>query len=119
MTILLGLLVGIVIGIFSGLVGVGGGVLLVPILLWAFHMDQRHAQGTSLAMLLPPTGLLAFWQYYKAGAADLKLGLIIAVGVFIGGYFGGEWAQHFSNPTLRKVFAVVLAGVAVKMFFEK
>ena len=114
-----GILIGILVGIFSGLVGIGGGVILVPILLYAFHMDQRHAQGTSLAMLLPPTGLLAFWKYYKAGAADLKLGLVIALGVFIGGYFGGEWAQHFSNPTLRKVFALVLAGVAVKMFFEK
>ena len=119
MNILFGLLIGIAVGIFSGLVGIGGGVILVPILLYAFHMDQRHAQGTSLAMLLPPTGLLAFWKYYKAGAADLKLGMIIAVGVFIGGYFGGEWAQQLSNPTLRKVFAVVLAGVAVKMFFER
>ncbi len=119
MNILLGLLVGVLVGIFSGLVGIGGGVILVPILLYAFHMDQRHAQGTSLAMLLPPTGLLAFWKYYKAGAADLKLGMIIAVGVFIGGYFGGEWAQQLSNPTLRKVFAVVLAGVAVKLFLEK
>ena len=119
MNILLGLLVGVLIGIFSGLVGVGGGVLLVPILLFAFHMDQRHAQGTSLAMLLPPTGLLAFWQYYKAGAADLKLGMVIALGVFIGGYFGGEWAQHLSNPTLRKVFALALVVVAAKLFFQK
>ena len=119
MNILWGLLIGILVGIFSGLVGIGGGVILVPILLFAFHMDQRHAQGTSLAMLLPPTGLLAFWKYYKAGAADLKLGMIIAVGVFVGGYFGGEWAQQLSNPTLRKVFALVLAGVAVKLFFEK
>ncbi len=119
MNILWGVLTGVGIGIFSGLVGVGGGVILVPILLYAFHMNQHQAQGTSLAMLLPPTGLLAFLRYYKAGNADLKLGMLIAVGVFIGGYFGGEWAQNIPTNTLRKVFAVFLAAVAVKMFFER
>ncbi|HXZ28342.1 MAG TPA: sulfite exporter TauE/SafE family protein [Terriglobales bacterium] len=119
MNILLGLLVGVLIGVFSGLVGVGGGIILVPILIYAFHMDQHQAQGTSLAMLLPPTGLLAFLNYYKAGHADVKLGLLIAAGVFVGGYFGGEWAQHTPQEVMRKVFAVVLAGVAVKMFLQK
>jgi len=117
--ILLGLLVGVLIGVFSGLVGVGGGIILVPILIYAFHMDQHQAQGTSLAMLLPPTGLLAFLKYYKAGHADVKLGLLIAAGVFVGGYFGGEWAQHIPEAVMRKVFAVLLAGVAVKMFLQK
>ncbi len=119
MIILWGILTGVGVGVFSGLVGVGGGVILVPILLYAFHMNQHQAQGTSLAMLLPPTGLLAFLRYYKAGNADLKLGMLIAVGVFVGGYFGGEWAQHIPNNALRKIFAIALAGPAVKMFFQK
>jgi uncharacterized protein len=117
--IVAGLVVGVIVGIFSGLVGVGGGVLLVPILVYGFKMNQKLAQGTSLGMLLPPTGILAFLTYYRQGNADLKLGLIIALGVFVGGYFGGGWAQQLSGPTLRKLFAVFMAGVALKMFFQK
>ena len=119
MWIIWGLLAGVVVGIFSGMVGVGGGILLVPILVYAFNMDQKLAQGTSLAMLLPPTGLLAFLSYYRHGNTDLRLGLVIAVGVFVGGWFGGEWAHQLSGPALRKIFAVFMAIVAVKMFFEK
>jgi uncharacterized protein len=117
--IVAGLVVGVIVGVFSGLVGVGGGILLVPILVYGFKMNQKLAQGTSLAMLLPPTGILAFMKYYGEGNADLKLGLIIAVGVLVGGYFGGGWAQQISGPTLRKGFAVFMAVVAVKMFFQK
>jgi uncharacterized membrane protein YfcA len=114
-----GLVAGVVVGIFSGLLGVAGGVVLVPILLFFFKMNQKLAQGTSLAILLPPTGILAFIEYYRHGEADLKLGLVIAVGVVLGGYFGGAWAQHVPGPVLRKVFAAMLVVVAVKMFFEK
>ena len=117
--VLAGILIGIAVGIFSGLVGVGGGVILVPILAYGFGMAQETAQGTTLALLLPPTGALAFWQYYKSGHADLKLGLLLAVGIFFGGYFGGKWAQHISSGGLRKIFAVMLVGIAIKMFFEK
>lgn len=119
MIILWGLVTGVLVGVFSGLVGVGGGVVLVPILVYFFKMNQHQAQGTSLAMLLPPTGLLAFWKYYKAGDVNLALGLLIAAGVFAGGYFGGLWAQKIPDVTLRKIFALVLAGTAVKMFFQK
>ena len=119
MWIVWGLVVGAVVGIFSGLVGVGGGVLLIPILIYGFKMNQKMAQGTSLTMLLPPTGLLAFLEYYKSGNADLKVGLVMALGVFAGGYFGGQWAQQLSGATLRKIFALFLAGVAVKLFLQK
>ena len=119
MWLLAGLLVGVVVGIFSGLVGIGGGVLLIPILAYGFKMNQKLAQGTSLAMLLPPTGILAFLEYYREGEANLMLGLIIAFGVLIGGYFGGTWAQELSGPLLRKVFAVLLIGLAIKMFLQK
>lgn len=114
-----GIALGIAVGIISGLIGVGGGIVLVPALIFAFKMDQHMAQGTSLAMLLPPTGLLAFMRYYRAGHADLKLGLFMSLGVFVGGYFGGKWAQAISGPTLRRIFAVILIATAAKLFFQK
>ena len=110
---------GLVVGIFSGLIGVGGGLLLIPILVYGFKFNQKLAQGTSLAMLLPPTGLLAFLQYYRTGNADLKLGLLMSVGVFFGGYLGGWWAQAIPQASLRKGFAIFLVLVAAKMFFQK
>ena len=119
MMLLIAVLVGVLIGALSGLIGLGGGVLLIPLLVYFFGMNQHQAQGTSLAMLLPPSGALAFWQYYRAGNADLKLGLLIAAGVFVGGYFGGEYAQQISQPMMRKIFAVVLAGTAINMFLQK
>ena len=67
-----------------------------------------------MAMLLPPTGVLAFFEYYKAGKVDWKLGLIIAAGVFFGGYFGGKWAQEISGPTLRKIVALAMVATAAK-----
>src|SRR5262245_6395137 len=108
------LLLGLVVGVLSGVVGIGGGILIIPALIWLFGMDQHAAQGTPLAALLAPVGPLAFWQYYKAGHADLKVGLIIAVGFLIGGYFGGWWAQHLSEIVLRKILAVALIVVGVR-----
>jgi hypothetical protein len=112
-------LIGVLIGVVSGVIGIGGGALLTPILIYGYQMTQKQAQGTSLAMLLAPSGLLAFWEYYKRGDANLKMGLIIAVGVFIGGLFGGKLAGHLSNLTLRRIFAIFLIAIALKMFFQK
>lgn len=116
MTILWAILAGVVVGVVSGLFGVGGGIIAIPLLVYAFKMDQHTAQGTSLAMLLPPTGLLAFLTYHREGHADLKIGLLIALGVFFGGWAGAHWAEAISDGTLRKVFAVLMAGVAIKLF---
>lgn len=111
--------IGVVVGVISGLVGLGGGLIAVPILVYGFHMTQHKAQGTSLAMLLLPSGLLAFWTYYKEGNADLRLGLLMALGLFIGGYFGGLWAQSISDTSLRRIFAILLVLAGLKMFFQK
>jgi uncharacterized protein len=116
--ILWAILTGVAVGILSGLVGIAGGAVLVPILYYGFKMNQHLAQGTTLAVLLPPTGLLAFLKYYKAGNADLKIGLLIALGLFVGGYFGGLWAQKIPDMLLRRIFAVLLAATAVKMYFQ-
>ena len=92
---------------------------MVPILVYGFKMSQHTAQVTSLAMILPPVGILAAMQYYRAGHMDLKLAVFLAIGFAVGGYFGGTWAQQLSGPVLRRTFAVVLGAVAVKMFFQK
>jgi uncharacterized protein len=114
-----GLSLGFGTGILAGMVGVGGGLVIIPVLVYFFMMDQHTAQGTSLAILLPPTGLFAFMEYYKAGHVELGVAVTIAIGVLLGGYFGGNWAQHLSGPVLRKTFAVVMALAALKMFFQK
>ena len=114
---LLFLLLGMAVGILSGVIGIGGGILIVPVLVYAFHMTQHKAQGTSLGALLLPIGLFAFLQYYRAGNVDVRAAIAIAIGFLVGGYFGGAWAQHISDLALRRGFAIVLILVAVKMLW--
>jgi uncharacterized membrane protein YfcA len=109
------LLLGLFVGLVSGVVGTGGGVLIVPALVYLFHMSQHKAQGTSLGALLAPIGILALWEYHKAGNVDLPAALLIALGFAIGGYFGGLWAQHLSEPTLRRVLGALLLVVGIRM----
>jgi len=92
---------------------------MIPALVLILGMDQYSAQGTSLAIMLPPIGLLAAWNYYKAGALDLRYAMIIAGAFFIGGYFGSKFALGIPEVILRKVFAAILLVIAVKMFFSK
>ena len=113
------LAIGTGIGVLSGLVGLGGGVFLIPILVYAYGMDQHRAQGTAVATLLLPIGALAFWKYYSAGHVDIKVAALLAIGFFVGGYFGGSMAQFATGVQLRRMFAVCLAGIAVKMFLQK
>ncbi|MHB8412973.1 MAG: sulfite exporter TauE/SafE family protein [Candidatus Acidiferrales bacterium] len=114
----LGFLIGIVVGIISGLVGIGGGALLIPALIYVYKMSQHKAQGTSLAVLLLPIGFFAFWEYYKAGNVDLKLAILMAIGFAAGAYFGGAWAQHLSDNVLRKGFAILLVVLAANLYFQ-
>lgn len=118
-TIFGGLSLGVAAGILAGLVGVGGGIIIVPALVYFFGMDQKTAQGTSLAVLLPPTGLLAFVQYYRAGHVDVKLAVLIIAGVLVGGWFGGAFAMTLPQATLRKIFAGIMMIAAVKMWTQK
>ena len=114
----LGFLIGIVVGIISGLVGIGGGALLIPALVYVYKMSQHKAQGTSLAVLLLPIGFFAFWEYYKAGNVDLKLAILMAIGFAVGAYFGGAWAQHLPDNVLRKGFAILLVVLAANLYFQ-
>ena len=119
MMLLISLAIGIAIGTISGMIGLGGAIFLIPILVYGYGMDQKSAQGTSIATLLLPIGALAFWKYYSAGHVDVKIAALMALGFFVGGYFGGSWAQLMPNFVLRRIFAVCLAGIAVKMFLQK
>jgi uncharacterized membrane protein YfcA len=112
------LLIGLVVGAFSGVVGVGGGILFVPALVWLLGMDQHKAQGTSLGALLAPVGLLAFLEYYRKGEADVRVAALLAVGFLVGGYFGGAGAQYISDLWLRRIFAVTLLAIGGRMLFQ-
>jgi uncharacterized membrane protein YfcA len=116
---MLGILVGLIGGTLSGLTGLGGGFIMVPLLVFFFGMTQHAAQGTSLAVLLPPLGLMAFLSYYQNGHVDVRVAILVALGFFFGGWLGGWLAQLVPGPLLRKGFAVVMAMIAVDMFFRK
>jgi len=113
------LLLGFGVGVLSGIIGIGGGVLLVPLLIWLLGMNQHKAQGTSLAALLLPTGLFAFWTYYRQGSADLRVGLLVAAGFAVGGLFGGLGAQYVPELWLRRVFAAVLLAIGARMLITR
>ena len=117
--ILFYLLLGLVAGIYSGLIGIGGGTIIVPALVFLFGLSQHQAQGTTLALLVPPIGLLAAWTYYKQGYVDFRIAALICVGFFIGGLIGAKFAAKLSNVTLERVFGVALLLIALKMLFAK
>jgi uncharacterized membrane protein YfcA len=110
---------GVFAGVLSGLVGIGGGIIIVPALVYFFGMEQKTAQGTSLAVLLPPTGLLAFIEYYRAGHVDVRVGVLIVVGLMLGGWLGADLALQLPQMTLRRIFATLLFLTAIKMWTEK
>jgi len=119
MTIFLYLLLGLITGIFGGLFGIGGGIIIIPCLVLLFGLSQHTAQGTTLALMVPPIGLLAAWIYYKAGFVDLKIAGLICLGFFVGGLIGAKCATQIPDDTLRKIFGVVLLIASLKMILFK
>lgn len=109
------LIIGLCAGILSGMVGVGGGLIIVPALVFFLGMSQHSAQGTSLGLLLLPAGILAVMNYYKAGHVDLKVVGLLAVGFIAGSYFGSKWSLALPQETVRKIFAIFLFYTAFKM----
>jgi uncharacterized membrane protein YfcA len=118
-TIFILLAIGIVAGAFAGLLGVGGGIILIPALVFFMGLGQQAAQGTSLAMMLPPIGILAAFNYYKAGQVNIKFALILAVAFIVGSYFGSKIAVSIPQVLMKKIFGVVLLLMAVKMLLSK
>ncbi|MDD4149068.1 MAG: sulfite exporter TauE/SafE family protein [Bacteroidales bacterium] len=117
--IILLIIIGIVAGVLAGLFGVGGGIIVIPALIYIFGMNQHQAQGTSIAFLLLPVGILAFMNYYRAGYINIKFAAILAAAFVIGGYFGSKVALNIPDTNLKKVFAVFIILVGVKMLFSK
>jgi uncharacterized protein len=118
-TLIILILIGLVAGIFSGLIGLGGAVIMIPALIFFLGMSQFSAQGTSLAVMLPPIGILAAYNYWKAGEANLKFAMIIAFAFIIGGYIGSSFALNIPVNTLRKIFAIALIIIAINMLIKK
>jgi hypothetical protein len=119
MKILAYLSLGLAAGVLSGLMGLGGGIIIVPALVLLFGFSQHTAQGTTLALMVPPIGLLAAWAYYKQGFVDLKVAAFICLGFFVGGLLGAKFAVGIPEPILKKIFGSVLFLVSLRMIFFK
>ena len=112
-------LTGILAGFIAGSMGVGGGIIIVPALVFIFGFTQHTAQGTSLAVLLPPISLLAVFKYHKEGYIDYKFALILAITFFLGSYLGGLFAVNIPARTLKKLFGILMLVAGIKMIFGK
>lgn len=112
------ILLGLLAGLLSGLVGVGGGIIIVPALIYLFHFSQKTAQGTTLALLVPPIGILAAYAYYKVGAVDIKAAGIIIIGFVVGSFISAHFASRFNDVELARIFGVFLLIVALKMIIS-
>jgi uncharacterized membrane protein YfcA len=115
--ILLG--IGMLTGFMSGMLGIGGAVIMIPALVYILGFGQQAAQGTSLAVMLPPIGIIAAYNYYKAGHVNFTFAIILACAFLFGSYFGSKWALTIPQATLRKIFGILLILVAAKMLFTK
>lgn len=113
------IIIGLITGAFGGLLGLGGGLILIPSLVFIMGFNQHEAIGTSLAVMLPPIGLFAAYNFYKAGQVNLKFALILAITFMIGSYFTSKIAISIPENLIRKIFSVFLILVAIKMFFTK
>ncbi|MCX7955157.1 MAG: sulfite exporter TauE/SafE family protein [Bacteroidales bacterium] len=117
--ILILIIIGFVAGILGGMLGVGGGIIVIPALVFFLGLTQKQANATSLAFMLAPTGLLAVINYYKAGYVNVKYAIILSIAFFVGAYFGSLWAIKMPVETLRKIFALFIIVVGIKLFFSK
>jgi uncharacterized protein len=119
-TMLIIILVGIAAGVLGGLVGVGGGIIIVPALVYFIGFSQKTAQGTSLGLIMLPVGIFGVLQYYKQGNVDFRVVGILAIGFLLGSYFGSKIALSLPQETIKKIFAVLMIIIAIKMlFFDK
>ena len=109
--------IGIISGILGGLLGLGGAIVIIPALAIFLGYSQQLAQGTALIMMVLPVGALAAYQYYQKGFVDVKAALILGAIFFIGGYFGGKFATQIPELAMKRIFALILVGIAVKMWF--
>ena len=113
------LTLGIIAGILAGMFGIGGGTILIPALVFLFGLSQHQAQGTTLAIMVPPIGLLAAIRYYYSGNVKLDIAAFVCIGFFLGGLIGAHFIQGVPESILKKMFGVYLAFIAARMIFGK
>lgn len=114
------LILGLAAGVLSSMVGIGGGIVIVPALVFVFAMSQKMAQGTSLALLLPPIGIFAVVNYYKAGYVDMKIAGVLIVSFIVGSFIGSKIALGLPDNIIKKTFGIFLLAVSLKyLFFSK
>lgn len=113
------IVLGLVAGIASGLLGIGGGLILIPALVYIFGLTQHQAQGTTLALMVPPIGFLAALKYYQAGNVKLGMALFICIGFFVGGLFGATLVEKIPDALLKRTFGIILLLASLRMIFGK
>lgn len=118
MTWMILLLIGLVAGVASGLVGIGGGIIIVPALVMLMGFSQKMAQGTTLALMIPPIGIFAAIEYYKNGYVNIYATIFIIIGFLVGSFFGAKYLTDLSNVTVARIFAVFLIIIAIKLLIS-
>ena len=113
------IIIGILSGLLAGVFGVGGAIIVIPALVFILGLSQHEAQGTSLAFMLPPVGILATWNYWKAGHVNWKIALVLSLTFVVGAYFGSHLSIDISDKMLRRAFGVLMIVMAIKMIFSK
>ena len=106
-------------GIASGFLGIGGGAILIPVMVYMFGLTQHQAQGTTLALMIPPIGLLAAWKYYSEGNVKLNMAAFICIGFLFGALIGAIFVHKVPAPILKKVFGIFLFLISLKMILGK
>ncbi|MFA5293479.1 MAG: TSUP family transporter [Phycisphaerae bacterium] len=117
--VVLYLILGLVAGILSGLIGIGGATIIIPVLVLMFGLSQYMAQGTTLALMVPPIGILAAWTYYQKGFVDLKIAGFVCLGFLVGGLLGAKLAIGIPEQILKKIFGIFLLIVSLRMILFK
>lgn len=113
------IVVGILSGLLAGAFGIGGAIIVIPALVFILGLSQHEAQGTSLAFMLPPVGILATWNYWKAGHVNWKIALVLSLTFIVGAYLGSQFSINISDKILRRLFGILLILIALKMIFTK
>ncbi len=117
-TMIICLIIGIVGGFLSGLLGIGGGIVIVPALVMILGFSQKLAQGTTLALMLPPISIFAVIQYYKHGYVDIKISLVVIIGFIIGSLLSSKFVVHIPETILKRAFGILLIFVAIRMIYS-